>query len=365
MGEPAVPALMETLKSKTPTANMEAARVLGYIGSPAVHKLITVLKDKDPEARRRAAVALSIMGRKAPAAFPEFLAILEDEDADEGLFSIAVSAARRFGEEGRRASEAAVVRRRRDKESAAQRAQLAQRTQRLKRSKINRIANDIKNLKSNLQTPSRSIHARSAILEFGKKKPVPAEVAPTLISALEHKDERVRATAAEVLGKIDPTTKEIKRALVKALGDEEAYVQGRARLALMLLKVAAVPELIEGLQHENPTLQNQVFTTLRYIGPAAKDAIEPLNRILKSKSSKLRIGAALTLSKIGSAAVPTLVSNLEDKDSETRRLGAFALQRMGAAAKQALPALKKAANDKDPRVRDAVQKALQAIESGS
>ena len=82
LGEPAVPPLIEALKS--PELRTLAASILGHIGPPAknaVPPLVEIVKnDKTPESRREALMALGGIGPAAAAGVPAATAALDDED---------------------------------------------------------------------------------------------------------------------------------------------------------------------------------------------------------------------------------------------------------------------------------------------
>src|SRR5262249_19615942 len=62
---------------------------------------------------------------------------------------------------------------------------------------------------------------------------------------------------------------------------------------------------------------------------------------------------------------PALLADLADKDPKVRRGAAEGLGKLGAAAREAVPALVKALKDPDEPVRDAAAAALQAIDPGN
>lgn len=71
--------------------------------------------------------------------------------------------------------------------------------------------------------------------------------------------------------------------------------------------------------------------------------------------------AARSLGRIGSAAVPELTKELNDRDPEVRERAANVLARIGPAAKQAVPDLVAALEDDDEAVRKSAALALGQI----
>lgn len=95
---------------------------------------------------------------------------------------------------------------------------------------------------------------------------------------------------------------------------------------------------------------------IQCIGPAA---IPPLVSALEDTDLVVRVRVAGTLSRFGekgAAAVPVLIEGLQHKDVRVRRSGIFYLTEMGALGKAALPDLIDLLKDDDRAVRrDAIQ----------
>lgn len=80
-------------------------------------------------------------------------------------------------------------------------------------------------------------------------------------------------------------------------------------------------------------------------------------------SSAIRHRAALGLTEFGSDAVEVLIESLKHKNADVRFEAAWALGQIGPAAERAIPALKQASKDKDPRVTAAAIQSLQRVNS--
>jgi len=83
LGEPAVPALAEMLRSGTPPERVAAANTLwgmGQRGGAAVPDLAATLADPDAELRVAAAMALQNMGEVAAPAVPALTKAISDRD---------------------------------------------------------------------------------------------------------------------------------------------------------------------------------------------------------------------------------------------------------------------------------------------
>ena len=86
-----------------------------------------------------------------------------------------------------------------------------------------------------------------------------------------------------------------------------------------------------------------------------------LVRDLKSPDPVLRFNAALTLAKMGSAAVsavPALIETLSDADGQVRAYAAFVLGKIGGGALPAVPALADTLKDPSGSVRLSAAEAL-------
>jgi hypothetical protein len=84
IGKPAIPQLIESLKSENPEVRLISAQVLARMGSDAeeaVPHLIPLLEDSDERIRKAAARTLGRIGPEAAAAVPGLMQTLLDEAA--------------------------------------------------------------------------------------------------------------------------------------------------------------------------------------------------------------------------------------------------------------------------------------------
>ena len=150
---------------------------------------------------------------------------------------------------------------------------------------------------------------------------------PSLLQALNHKDNWGSYTAVEALGYIG--SQAAVDALTQALNHEDPY--GRSEAVYELQKIgnqAAVDALIKALSHQDNILcLNAVGALGRIANPAAVDA---LTQALNPEYSEIPPFAVEALSKIGnSAAVKALKQAfLSTKNSKIRRKAAEALHRI-------------------------------------
>ncbi|AMV30263.1 putative lyase [Gemmata sp. SH-PL17] len=211
-------------------------------------------------------------------------------------------------------------------------------------------------LREGLTDPSPSIREHSAYT-IGQLGPITKPLAPDLQKLCNDKDANVRGAAFDTLrvtGVADPV------ALVKLLKHENDDVK---RLAAELIpSITDVPEgavepLAEALTSDNANIQTAVATGLATAGPKAAPAVPRLIEAItkyypKEYDPKTRrltsVDAALwlALTRIGEAAVAPTAKLLEHTNMMVRSLAARTLGEIGAPAKSAKDALKKALTDR-------------------
>lgn len=221
-------------------------------------------------------------------------------------------------------------------------------------------------------------------------QPVPAKAAKVLIPLFDHEKDRVRMwavnhvyalpvraeleavlkdgksarareAAAMALGACYTAAADALPALKDALKDPEFVVRFAAARAIVQIgrsenpaSAAAVPVLVEGLQHTNEKVLSEASVALLQVGPAAKDAVPALKNLLDDKAPPVRFEAALALVGIdktqAAGAVPALTEGLKSADARAGR-AAKALGELGPVAKAAVPELVKRFDAKNLHVR--------------
>lgn len=221
-----------------------------------------------------------------------------------------------------------------------------------------------------------------------------------LIQALSSPDASVRAGAAEKIAGLGAEAKAAVPALIRALDDSSFIVQLWAVRALAAIgpdAKAAVNKLVRTLDDEGLRLFS--LNALGKIGPDAMPAIDKVKQIAAmsaidevseaaamamyriegtarqatillqalvtmGRDAKARMHAANDLGEIGEAeAIPALLRALEDPAGGVRREAANALGRLGAVAKDAVPALEQILNDpRDDGARLCAAEALWKID---
>jgi HEAT repeat protein len=184
-----------------------------------------------------------------------------------------------------------------------------------------------------------------------------------LEEALEHKDPRVRRSAAYALGAFGSVAAPAAGALKKALRDKNASVRQNAAWALGRIGAGAdattVADLCDLLDDGNAMVRRDTAEALKTLSKSAsptlfKAAAKPLLDLVKKEGDevvrKTALGALASLSGPEHAGLaPDIYPLLESKDPDTVRNAAFVLGNMGGEpARRALPELQKALRDTDP-----------------
>ena len=116
--------------------------------------------------------------------------------------------------------------------------------------------------------------------------------------------------------------------------------------------------LMNSLFNSDETMKKRTAIALGKIGDLR--AIEPLNKTLQTDSSYyVQVKAAEVLERIGSPAVDSLISSLQNERETVRKLAARVLDHIG--NRRALNLLVGLLRDEDKDVQGAAKRALQSI----
>ena len=122
----------------------------------------------------------------------------------------------------------------------------------------------------------------------------------------------------------------------------------------------AMLALTEALKDRNEVVRMIAAVTLKEIGAPAKEVLPALIKASQEKYAPVRMRAAAALAVIGgSEAIPALIKALKDKDTHVRMRTAQLLGEIGDSA--AVPALIEALQDADAEVREDAAVALGQI----
>ena len=398
-GAEAVPPLIEALKNdKAAYWVCLMLRDIGPAAKAAVPGLLERLKDPRPEIRREVVLALAAMEEAAVAAVPQIAALLDDEH----VRTAATYALGRIGSIPADAEPKVQANVKSDDKvlSTASLWALARvhpQDKDLRRQVGEQLVARLKDPDPQVRTGAAHALAslppapeimmpiwekafqdadetmvRAALDALATAGP-PA--VPKLIAAL--KFEHVRAHVAYILGQMGAAAAPATDALAGLIDDKDPRVSSEAVLALAKIgpgAKAAVPALLKSLlkSYENGEGSNDhaIVYALGRIGPDAATAVPVLTEALKSDNAALAEVSAWALGQIRPASadiaaktVPILIADLAAPLAPSRQAAAEALGNLGPLAKDALPALEKAAGDQDENVRHAVAEAVKLIGS--
>jgi HEAT repeat protein len=165
----------------------------------------------------------------------------------------------------------------------------------------------------------------------------------------------IRERAAEQLAMIAPKDPAAIHALVSALGDENAEVQRALR------KCGPSEQLISAVHHRNPRIRRGAAEVLGDLGPRAIGSVPALTQVLKDKEESVRVAAARALGTIGDrSAVPSLVLELNDASASVRATASESLGKIR--AQESIRALTEKLSDPETVVRVKAAQAIWRID---
>jgi HEAT repeat protein len=175
-----------------------------------------------------------------------------------------------------------------------------------------------------------------------------------------NKDVRVRSGAVQALGQLGDDGAAGVPALVQALDDADIQVQQSACKALRSVEVFsknAVPVLLQRLKHKDPATRTSAALTLGCV--VGQPAVARKRMSVVDGSDFLDAGLVKNVVRtevgpLAKVAVPHLVELLADPVADVRTGASHALFIIGWEAKAAVPALKKAMNDEELPIAQAM-----------
>jgi len=169
--------------------------------------------------------------------------------------------------------------------------------------------------------------------------------------------------------------------LIADLGSRDPEVHESAAFTLNKMGSAAIPELVQALEDQNPLIRINAAWFLATIRPPVLEEVFELEKLLDDKNGGVRMNAAGAIGKIGEGAhevLSGLTKALEHEDANVRFTAAEAISFISlrslasterfltsreyiAGLKEALPALIRALNDNNKDVRSWVIRTLGRI----
>lgn len=331
----AVPALREALEDKHPLVRVKVAEALWKIDKTPTATLLPILleamKDKSETVRAAAPPVIALFGAKASTALPALVDALKDKS-----FEVKLAAITALGDLGPVAKSKAddLLDLVKDKEFFLLEPFVGAALANLGDGAIPTLTKALPNA-----SPERR---RLAAYALGSMGPKAAAATPALAKALKHDDAALRLQAARSLGKIGPGAVSAVPDLDKALDDKTPAVRMEAVLATWHITGTAthVPVLVKLLDDDSLSVRDSACQTLAAMKAGARDAVDPLAKLLDDK--ELRIRAVTTLGAIGPPAaktLPALRKLMQDKDADTQLWAAFAVWQISGDAKESLKVL--------------------------
>lgn len=307
LDERAVPFLLEALKE--PKSRYWATVAIAEIGpeaAAAVEPLTKLAAEGELDERMQAALALAAIGEPAAAAAP---ALVQGLESNENLLRFAAAFA--LGKIKAASADAALA----------------------------KAAGDPDEFLASIAAWGRAqIHPQDAALV--------ADAVQKARKGLDSDRPNVRKASVSALSDLaefidEPARKELAVEFVSLLNDADPVVGTSAGAALVRLKERGVDELKKALA--NPATRLKALEIAAALGPACKAAEPEVEALLTADDVLVQGEAAVALASLGAdaaAAVPDLVNLLgDDRPADLRYAVAYALGRIGAAAKPAVPRL--------------------------
>jgi HEAT repeat protein len=151
---------------------------------------------------------------------------------------------------------------------------------------------------------------------------------------------------------------------------EHPRVDLRAAAVTCLAKIQpdaskSVPLLTAALEDEDWTVRRDAAGALGALGSQAKSAVPILFQMLDREIDQdAARGALRSIDDAGPEAVPVLIAGLESGDRRRRYYAMFLLGKVGGAAKEALPILKRMRDEADSdRSRSSIDRTIEQIEA--
>ncbi|HJZ90587.1 MAG TPA: HEAT repeat domain-containing protein, partial [Gemmataceae bacterium] len=323
--------LVRPMKEGDKAANISGpVLALRNMGKPAADAVTPLLKNDEAIVRYQAAAVLSGMGPEAGPSLPAILAALEAERGLPGgqlyVFEELAAAALNLGAEPER---------------------------------ITPVVTDL--LKS--ESAITRLRACRLLIRLGRKA---APAVPKLIALLNDSESTIQYAAIEALAAIGPSAKEAVGELAKKVESIEPELARDAARALRAMGPAAapaVPSLAKALESNDQGLCIDAAQTLAAIGPEAVGAVETLAKNLAKPETRRdeRLALLQAVTAIGPAAkeaVPAITKLVGDRDSATRIAAAETLARIAPGNPDAVKKLVELLKDSQLNAQVAGLKAL-------
>ena len=132
---------------------------------------------------------------------------------------------------------------------------------------------------------------------------------PAILELFKNDDRKVLAVAAELLRELSPDGRALRRHVLAAIADLDAFGPREAAVAIVAIGVPAIPAVLAALEHEEPAVRRngtRVLTSdLLYADSVIGALVVPaLRRLLDDADSSVKEAAAEALESIEVGRIP-------------------------------------------------------------
>lgn len=208
-----------------------------------------------------------------------------------------------------------------------------------------------------------------AALSLANVGPKAKYAIPHLNAAYQSSDRRLKDAAQQALVKIGPLSPSDAKMFLEGLKDKRESIRMSAARLLGELRADAgwaVPELVRVLDDPAKEVRMNALSAIESIRQVDKEVISGIRKRLAGDGiAEIRVLAADTVRKLGTAhadeVIPALAKALEDDDTRVRASAAKGLAEFGAKSKGVLTELRKGLRDKEAKVQVPCARAIALI----
>ncbi len=352
IGGPGVPYIIEAWEKSDTETRYKLCKALYLIGpaaKEAVPLLSKALDDLDEKMISHAAEALSGIGPASSPAVPRLTALMRASDT-----STQVNILRALGRIGPDAAPAI---------SVVMEAVDRERTREFAIQALSNMGPQVtEKMKEWLRSPNPT-HMLAACEVLGGGKSDDPTILTLLTQAFEEKDPQIRIAAVRAISNSGAGALQVIDKLIDALSDKNDEVRRALiiTLAELSLNEKAQPALINATSHRNARVREGIIQVISRSASLRDSAIPKLIFILADSDVYVRLAAINALTSCGEMIIPQMIQQLRSAEVTRRFGGARVLGNLGAAARKALPELRKLQSDRDSLVREEANKAITKI----
>ena len=177
------------------------------------------------------------------------------------------------------------------------------------------------------------------------------------------RDESIRVAAARTLGGFGSKAELAVPALLKAMHDPQSYVAMEAAAALARIGSGALPGLISALNETNGLVRHAAAYGLGEMGPRAEEAVPSLIGRLGDTDQEVRSSSASSLLLIGYPSIAAMSNIVDHGDASSREAAVVEFLRFYRSLRSMVPPLIKMAHAEEPEVRRGAIAALGVMRS--